>query len=77
MDNYVVVEMQKGQNGKIATIVTAHETLNEAESKFFAIMSAAAISSVPQHGAFILHADGNVSRNEVYNHEQEGNENVD
>lgn len=61
--------MQKGQNGKISTIVNAYETLNEAESKFFTIMSAAAISNVPQHGAFILHADGNVSRNEIYTHE--------
>ena len=52
MENYIVVELQKGQNGKIATITTAYETLNEAESKFFAIMSAAAISDVPQHGAF-------------------------
>ena len=69
MENYIVIEMQKGQNGKISTIVNAYETLNEAESKFFTIMSAAAISSVPQHGAFILHVDGNVSRNEIYTHE--------
>lgn len=50
---YIVIEIQK--TGKqVSTLTYAYENQNEADSKFYAIMSAAAISSVPTHSAMVI-----------------------
>lgn len=54
---YVVMEIQTMDNGTIANIVTQHETEAEAYSKFHAVLSAAAISDLPCHGALIITGD--------------------
>lgn len=66
---YIVMEIQN--SGTVATIVTQHDTRNEAESKFHQILFSAAISSVPVHSAVMLTDEGFLLRNECYKHPAE------
>lgn len=64
---YIVIEVQKS-NGEVSTLVTTHTTKNEAESKFYQIMAAAAVSSIERHSASILTEDGNCYMTATYEH---------
>ena len=56
-EKYVVIELQK--NGDVmSNIVTAHDTLEDAEYKFHTVAAAAAISSVEKHAVTLLNDDG-------------------
>ena len=65
---YIVIELQKN-NGQIANIVTAHNDLNDAESKFHAILSAGAVSNIEIHSAVLISEEGFPMRHECYKHE--------
>lgn len=54
METYVVVELQTMKDGKVANIVTQHDTRSEAESKFHSVLAAAATSGLPVHGAVLV-----------------------
>lgn len=67
---FVVVELQK--NGEtVSNIVTTHETLNEAESKYHQVLMAAAISTVQIHSAVLLNDSAIPLRHEHYTHDAE------
>ena len=66
---YLVIEIQKNDD-TVGNIVSAYDTRNEAESKFYTVLSAAAISSVEKHACSLLTEDGVCIRNEVYEHSQ-------
>lgn len=54
---FIVVELQK--NGtEMGNIVTAHETLQDAQYKFHTVAAAAAISNVEKHSVVLLNDDG-------------------
>ena len=61
---FYIVEFQSG-NGAGAAIVTTKSTQQEAEQVFHTIMAAAAVSSVPQHGAMIMTSDMFVLKSEL------------
>lgn len=54
---YIVIELQKLVDGTVANLVYSYNTKKEAESKYYAILSAAAVSNVPIHSAIILQED--------------------
>lgn len=54
---YVVLEIQTNGN-KTATLVTIKSELNEAESVYYQILAAAAISSVEVHTAVLMRITG-------------------
>ncbi len=64
---HIVIEIQK-DNGEVSTLITAFDTKNEAESKFYQIMSVAAISQLERHSASILTEDGNCYMTATYEH---------
>lgn len=66
---YLVIEIQK-INDQLAYLVTTHDTREEAESKFYTVLAAAAISGLPLHAATLLNEAGNVLRSDHYTHEQ-------
>ena len=68
---YIVLETQTNKDGTVGTIPMAYESLNEAKSKYHSILSAAAISSVPRHTAFLVVDDGRVLQSESFKHELE------
>ena len=69
---YIVIEIQTATT--TATIVTQHDTLQAAESKFHQILAAAAISSVPVHSAVLMTDKGAWLRSECYEHPAEAEE---
>ena len=65
---YIVVELQKDAEGVVSNIVTSFENLAEAESKYYSILAAAAISTVPVHSAIIVSEEGFPVKNQCYKH---------
>ena len=65
---FIVIETQTDPDGIVGTIVNAYPTQAEADSKYYSILSSAAISNVFLHGAFLLTADGNVNKSYAYKH---------
>lgn len=66
---FVVIELQK--NGDtMAHLVSQHNTLQEAESKFHQVLAAAAVSTVEKHSAVLIEDNGAVLRTECYTHEE-------
>ena len=59
MDNqlFIVIELQKNGN-QMGNIVTAHDTLQDAQHKFHTVAAAAAISNVEKHSVVLLNDDG-------------------
>lgn len=49
---YFVIETQAGDTP--AALVTVFQDLAQAKQKYYQIMAAAAVSTVPKHGAMIL-----------------------
>lgn len=65
---FVVIELQKSENGAVSNIVTEHSTQAEAESKYHAILAAAAVSNVPVHSAIIVSEEGFPLMHQCYKH---------
>jgi hypothetical protein len=63
---FIVIELQKDTDGMVSNLVTSHETLAEAESKYYSILANAAISVVPTHSAIIVSEEGFPVRHECY-----------
>lgn len=55
---YIVVEIQTDAEGNVATITTQHDALNAAQSAYYGILAAAAISAVPVHSAVLMTNEG-------------------
>ena len=69
-EKYVVIELQK--NGDImSNIVTAHDTLADAQYKFHTVAAAAAISSVDKHSVALLNEDGFPIERTTFEHREE------
>lgn len=65
---YIVIELQKNAAGQVSNLVTAHDTLAEAESKFYTILASAAINEVPVHSAIIVSEEGFPVKHQCYKH---------
>ena len=65
---YLVIELQTNADGTVGNIVTAHDALNEAESKFHQVLAAAAVSALPIHAAVLLRSDGALLERRDYRH---------
>ena len=65
---YLVIELQKSEDGTVANIVTQHETRNDAESKYHQILASAAVSNVYQHSAVLLTDAGQEICHQSYTH---------
>lgn len=66
---YIVIELQKNAEGVVSNIVTSHETLAEAESKYYSVLATAAVSEIPVHSAIIVSEEGFPVRHECYKHQ--------
>ena len=69
MDNklFIVIELQRNGN-QMGNIVTAHETLQDAQHKFHSVAAAAAISSVEKHSVILLDDDGFIIERTIFEH---------
>lgn len=66
---YIVIELQKNAEGVVSNIVTSHETLAEAESKYYSVLAAAAVSEIPVHSAIVVSEEGFPVRHACYKHQ--------
>lgn len=69
---YIVMEIQTSNT--VATIVNSYDNRNTAEQKYHMILSSAAVSQVPKHGAVMLTDEGVRLKGECYIHEEEQEE---
>ena len=65
---YIVIELQKNAEGVVSNLVTSHNSLPEAESKFYSILAAAAVSNIPVHSAILVSEEGFPVKNHCYKH---------
>ena len=66
---FIVIELQTNASREVATLVNSYAEQSEAESKFHQILSFAATSELPVHGAVMLDETGMALRQEAYRHE--------
>ncbi len=65
---FIVIEFQTDKDGNLGNIVTPYSEQAEAESKYYQILSHAALSSVPIHTAMVITSEGLVIMNKCYQH---------
>lgn len=65
---YIVIELQKNAEGIVSNLVTSHNSLAEAESKYYSILAAAAVNDVPVHSAIIVSEEGFPVKHQCYKH---------
>ena len=66
---YTVIEIQTNEDNASGTLVTSFEKLEQAWAKYHAVLSAAAISTLPVHTAVLLTNAGTVLASESYHHD--------
>lgn len=71
---YLVVEIQRFEDGKMSTPAYAYDNLNTAEAKYHTILAAAAASKLPRHAAILISDEGFPMRHESYTHEDAAEE---
>ena len=64
---YIVLELQRNGD-QAANLVTTFDNYNEAKSKYYLVLSAAAISSVEYHSAFLLSDEDGYLSHETFIH---------
>lgn len=67
---YIVLEIQKNENGTVGIISTQYESREEALQKYYQICSYAVVSKVQKHSAMIVTDDAMVFKSECFNHEE-------
>ena len=65
---FYVIEIQTSTTGSIIPFV--YTDRNQAEAKYHNLLSVAAVSEIPKHGAMLFTDDGFVLKSEVYNHKE-------
>lgn len=66
---YIVIELQKlAEDVDISTLVFPKNTKEEAESTYYSILSSAAVSNIPVHGAIIISEEGFPVKHQCYKH---------
>jgi len=65
---YYVMELQTYGDGTGSAIPMSYDNLPAAESKYYLILSAAAVSSVYRHGAVLMTEEGFTMKQEVFTH---------
>lgn len=56
--NFIVIELQTNADGTVGNLVWSFDNRSQAESKYHAVLSAAAISTLPVHAACLMDATG-------------------
>ena len=70
---YIVVELQTNADGTVGNLVYAFDNIDEAQSRYHAILAAAAVSVLPCHAAVILRNDGMPIEYRSFKHAAEPN----
>ena len=63
---YIVSEIQTDSENNVAILNWQFNSINEADSKYYQILSVAAVSSVPTHAAMIFTNEGVKVKSQSY-----------
>ena len=63
---YLTIEIQTASDGSVANLTTVHETRATAESAFYSVLAAAAISTLPVHGCVLIDSEGQLLNTACY-----------
>ena len=66
---YLVIEIQTNSDGTVGNFVWSYDNENDAWSKYHAVLSSAAVSSIPVHSACLIGNDGNLIAQWCFRHE--------
>lgn len=61
-----VVEEQMNEDGSKGVLTTAFDDKDKAYSKYYAVLSTAAVSTIPYHAAYILESNRGVIESKFY-----------
>lgn len=67
-EKYTILESQLAEDGTMGILTYSYDAEDEAWSKYYSVLSAAAVSSVAGHGATFLTGPGNYVTNKVFTH---------
>ena len=65
---YIVLEIQTNNDGTVGTLIDTYDNRGSAESKYHLILSAAAVSQIPQHSCVLMTDDGFLLESKSYDH---------
>ena len=68
---FYVLELQTYGDGTGSVIPQSYPELRQAESKYYLILSSAAVSNVFRHGAVLMTEEGFTLKQEVFTHPME------
>ena len=75
MTKFIVVELQTNASGAVANLVYSYDEQAAAESKYYLILSSAAISQIPKHAAVLMTSEGYLIESRCFDRTQgEGEE---
>ena len=63
---WTVLEIQKHDNGAFSALANAYESYAKAESAYYTALAAAAVSTLPYHGAYIIDDEQGVIDMKIY-----------
>ena len=69
---YIVIEVQCFADGNVSTPTYAFDDLQHANAKYYQVLSAASISTLPVHSAVIITNFGDWIKSEKFTHELQG-----
>lgn len=64
---FLVLELQHNEDN-VATLINQYDSLKEAQSAYYTILSYAAVSEIEHHAAMIINEEGAVYYNESFAH---------
>ena len=65
---YLVIEIQTNTDGTVGNLISAYTERNLAEQKYYTVLAAAAVSTLPTHAVALLTNDGQPVMHAVYHH---------
>lgn len=64
--SFLVIELQTLEDGSVANLIFSFDNMNEAEAKYHAVLSYAAVSTIPCHAAVMIRSDGMYIKSQAY-----------
>lgn len=65
---FLVIEIQTNTDGTVGNLISAYTERNLAEQKYYTVLAAAAVSTLPTHAVALLTNDGQPVMHAVYRH---------
>lgn len=65
---YITIEIQSYPDGTVGFLTFDYTDKAQAESKYHAVLSAAAVSALPQHAAILIDNTGKLLERQCYSH---------